>query len=402
MATGAETGEVQDDLGDAEDLDRLGQRARSCRSGRRSRPAAGPGRGRWAGRRRPTTATSACRSSATVLVAVHAGGDRARPRPDEAGPGQRQLAAVEPPLDRPDGRVRVGGRRPPAARGVPPGTARAARSRARTRRPAVRASMPFSMPRRWWSRNRTSSCRSSRFGPGGALPGQPWTQLPTRVRVGARAPFLHPERRVHVAVHPAADRVDRDLDRVVVRGQRPLPPVRPVGLVAQPREQPRRRDFEPGAPLVQPAGAAEGRVRRHGIHRDLAHRVLRQLAGRDAAAAVVDVVDVPVVRAHARDDRAKMGRTQLGDLDRGEGAVADAPHRDRAARPGLDGGPLDRVVPVARLVGGVLVEGDARRRTRSRGRPPGNRHSRAPRASGRGRCPCRGASCPCRTGSSRR
>ena len=58
----------------------------------------------------------------------------------------------------------------------------------------------------------------------------------------------------------------------------------------------------------------------------------------------------------------EMRRPELRDLDRGEPAVADAPHPDRAVAPRLGGEPLDGVVAVQRLVLGVLVERDAARR----------------------------------------
>ena len=148
--------------------------------------------------------------------------------------------------------------------------------------------------------------------------------------------------------------------------------------------------------------AAEAGVGRHRVHRDLADRVLAQLAGRHAAADVVDVGQVAVVGALDGHDRAEVRRPQLRDLDRGERAVADAPHPDRAVAPRLGGEPLDGVVAVERLGLGVLVERDARRTSRCRGRRPG---TKAIAAGGelrrRARCPRCAASCPCRTGSSR-
>ena len=135
---------------------------------------------------------------------------------------------------------------------------------------------------------------------------------------------------------------------------------------------------------------------------DLADRVLAQLARRHAAADVVDVGQVAIVGALDRDDRPEVRRPQLGDLDRGERAVADAPHPDRAVAPRLGGEPLDGVVAVERLGLGVLVERDARPTSRSRGRRPGTR--RSPRAASHvaaRRCRRCAASCPCRTGSSR-
>ena len=113
---------------------------------------------------------------------------------------------------------------------------------------------------------------------------------------------------------------------------------------------------------VAPGVAAECRIGRHRVHPDLADRVLAELAHRHAAADVVDVAQVAVVGAHDRDDRPQVRRPQLRDLDRGERAVADAPHPDRAVAPRLGGQPLHGVVAVERLGLGVLVERDPARR----------------------------------------
>ena len=177
-----------------------------------------------------------------------------------------------------------------------------------------------------------------------------------------RAAGLHPQRGVHVGIHPAADVQDGRLDGVVVRGQRARSPVRAVVLLAEPLDEPRRRRLEAGEPPLAPVGTPERRVRRHRVHRHLADRVLAQLADRDAAADVVDVGPVAVVRALDRDDRAQVRRPELGDLDRGERPVADAPHPDGAGAPRLGRQPLDGVVAVERLGLGVLVERDAARR----------------------------------------
>ena len=179
-------------------------------------------------------------------------------------------------------------------------------------------------------------------------------------RGGARS--LHPEGRIDVRVHPAADVEDRRLDGVVVGRERSGTPVRPVVLLAEPLDEPRWRRVEAGQPFGTPCLAAEGGIGRHGVHRDLADRVLAELARGHAATDVVDVAQVAVVRAHDRDDRAEVRRAQLRDLDRGERAVADPPHPDRPVAPRLGGQPLDGVVAVERLGLGVLVERDAARR----------------------------------------
>ncbi len=357
-------GQVEDDLRHAEDGHRVDQRVRrERRPGALVRPqVAGEAVRRPAGAPRQRRARAGRRP---VVVPVDPGRRSGLVRllssRDEPAL-ERQCARGEPPLAAHGGRMRIGGRRAPSPRQL---------GRERVRRGVVALEPDH-----------------RRLGVGAVVdPAQVVVQESDQlmevvdVRSGWRvarpavdpvaderpgrggAQRLHPERRVHVAVHPAADRVDRDLDRVVVRSEGALPPVRPVGLVAQPLEQPRRGRLQAGAPLVQPALATERRVRGHRVHRHLADRVLRQLADRHAAAPVVDVVHVPVVRAHARHDRPQVRRPQLRDLDGRERAVADAPHRHRARRPRLDRGPLDRVVPVARLVLGVLVEGDAARRS---------------------------------------
>ena len=95
-----------------------------------------------------------------------------------------------------------------------------------------------------------------------------------------RKALLHPEGRIDVRVHPAADIQDGRLDRVVVGGEGPAPPVRPVVLLAQPLDQPRRRRLEPLQPALAPVRTPERRVGWHRVHRDLADRVLAQLAER--------------------------------------------------------------------------------------------------------------------------
>ena len=85
-----------------------------------------------------------------------------------------------------------------------------------------------------------------------------------------------------------------------------------------------------------------------------------------------------------RDDRAQVRRAQLRDLDRGEPAVADAPHPDGAVAPRLRREPLDRVVPVARLPSLYSSSATPPERCRSRGRRPGTARSRGGRSTRRG------------------
>ena len=75
----------------------------------------------------------------------------------------------------------------------------------------------------------------------------------------------------------------------------------------------------------------------------------------DAAAAVVDVVRVAVVRRAHRHDRAEPGRAQSRDLERVEPAPRDAPHADVPVAPGLLPDPADDLQGVVLLLLGVLV-----------------------------------------------
>ncbi len=182
-------------------------------------------------------------------------------------------------------------------------------------------------------------------------------QRPAR---GIDAALEHPQGRIDVAVHPAADQERRHGQAGPVRGERALPPERPVVLLAAPFEQPDRGLLQPLAPLRLPGLAAVEGPGRQGVRADHADRVLAQLAGGGAAADVVDIVGVAVVGGIDRHDRPQVRRPEQRHLDRGEAPPADPPHPDVAVRPGLGGQPLDRVVAVVRLVRRVLAPGDSR------------------------------------------
>ncbi len=194
-----------------------------------------------------------------------------------------------------------------------------------------------------------------------------------RPHAGVAASLLDPEGRVDVGIAPAGDLEHRAFERVVVGGQRPAPPVGAVGLLADPREQPRRRVLEARAPLVPPFRTAERGQRRHRVHAQLADGVLALLTRGDAPAADMDVVAIPVVGGVHRQDRAEVRRTELCHLDRGEAPVADAPHADAAVAPGLRGEPFDGVVAVLGLGLGVLVLGDTRGAARATDVEPAQR-----------------------------
>ena len=189
---------------------------------------------------------------------------------------------------------------------------------------------------------------------------------------------------VDIRIHPAAERAGSP-----PRSRRSPGRASPGASTARRAARAARRTARAASPRAAPASASAShrpRRRRSGgiaFIADLADRVLAELAGGDAAADVVDVGQVAVVGRLDRDDRAQVRRPQLGDLDRGEPAVADAPHPDRPVAPRLRGEPLDRVVAVEGLRLGVLVEGDRRRTIPCHGRRPGTGRSRA----GRGTSP---------------
>ena len=359
--------QVQDELRDADDRHVLAQLRRRERQAARARRAAGRGRGRWAASPRPTTGTRRCRRSPGDAAArsdpSRRAPDRGRrsaparavavPRP---GPGLRQ-----PQLERHRAGhgERVG--RPPAPRprlrerfGIGPGPLEPGDGRLVL--PAVVDVLEVAIEEAHELvqpvdvRARVGVVRE-RVDPVA-------DQRPAR---GVDAPLLHPERGVDVGVAPARDLEHRALDGVVVRRERAAAPVRAVELLADPGEQPGWGALEAVAPLVAPALAAERRPGRHRVHPQLADGVLALVAGGDAAAADVDVVAVAIVGGVHRQDRAQVGRAQLRDLDRGEAAVADAPHADAAVAPRLRGQPLHGVEAVERLGLGVLVHGDAGR-----------------------------------------
>ena len=178
-----------------------------------------------------------------------------------------------------------------------------------------------------------------------------------------RAAGLHPERRIDVGVVPAADVEDRNADGVVVRRQRALAPIRPVGLVTEPREEPGRGRLESRPPVVPPGPPSERCVRRHRVHRDLADRVFAELADGHAPTAVMDVVEIAVVGRHDRHDRLEGGWPEHRDLDRGEAAVGDAPHADVPVAPRLGRKPGDGLDAVVGLVGAVFIDRDPARRS---------------------------------------
>ena len=121
----------------------------------------------------------------------------------------------------------------------------------------------------------------------------------------------------------------------------------------------------------------------------------------DAAADVVDVVRVAIVRGVDRHDRPEVGRPEHRHLDRREAALADPPHPDVAVRPGLGREPLDRVDSRRASPRRCTRRGRSRGCCRCPGCRAGRRHSRGRRATGRGPRRSPSASRPCGRGSSR-
>ena len=108
-----------------------------------------------------------------------------------------------------------------------------------------------------------------------------------------------------------------------------------------------------------PALADGGRIRRARVEGEHRGGPRQRLDPEQAAAHVVDVVGVAVVRGADRDDRLQRRRPAGGDLERVEAAPGDPEHARRARAPGLGGEPGEHLDGVVLLLGQVLVEEDA-------------------------------------------
>ena len=192
--------------------------------------------------------------------------------------------------------------------------------------------------------------------------------------------------RVRIAVEPAADGEDGDLDRRVVLAHRPVPPEVVTPLVAEPGLQ-RHGDLgHPLLPHLAPAVADERRIGRQGEER-LEHRAPVERVGEQAAAHVVHVVGVAVVGRARGDDRPELGRPEGGDLQGVEPGPRVADHPDLPGAPRLAGQPGDRRDGVVQLLRQVLVARGSRRTRPSRGSRAARRRSRDRRGSrGTARC----------------
>ena len=183
-----------------------------------------------------------------------------------------------------------------------------------------------------------------------------------RVRPRADQPLARPgqaleqaQDAVGVAVGPAADGVDGDLDGGVVLADRAVLPVGVAALVREPGVDPRLVGLEALLPELAPALADGGLVRRLALPVQHAGAPVQQVGGQHAAALVVHVVGVAVVGAHERDDRLQRRRAAGGQLQAVEAAPRDAGHADAAGAPRLGGDPGDDLEEVLLLLRVVLV-----------------------------------------------
>ena len=220
------------------------------------------------------------------------------------------------------------------------------------------SSIPFGSSRSQRANQRTISGTRSMCGPGIDVAGDMWLHGPISTRRGQRHRLVSAERDVRVPVGPAGDDHRRALDPLVARPERAVPPVRPVGLLLEPAQEPGLGAFDPAQPLVPPALAVDRGGRREdvaGRHVDLPVDEVERL---EHAAHVVDVVGVAVVRGVDRDDRPERGRALHRDLERVEASPGGAVHPDASRRPLLGSEPGDRLDEVGLLLRRVLVDGD--------------------------------------------
>ena len=141
-------------------------------------------------------------------------------------------------------------------------------------------------------------------------------------------PAIQPQRRVRIAVAPAADQERRAADR---RRPSPTEPLRQYGPSVWCRSHCSRYGSLCGEVLLPDAAQSSQRpfgVGRHRVPRDHARAVPADVVVHaQQAAAVVAVVGVAIVREVDRDDRGQVRRCEGRDLERREAAVGDADHR---------------------------------------------------------------------------
>ena len=169
-----------------------------------------------------------------------------------------------------------------------------------------------------------------------------------------------PQRRVGIAVAPAADQEDGTADAIDDVSDGAVAPVRAVGLMAQPLQDVRLIPGKMLLPDLRPVGQRGRGCRRQCVERDHECAVEARIEQHArVAATVVAVVGVAIVREVDRHDARQVRRCVARHLERREAAIGDADHVDVAVAPGLRGAPLDHVVPVALLAQRVLVARDA-------------------------------------------
>ncbi len=193
-------------------------------------------------------------------------------------------------------------------------------------------SMPLSTPFSQRSHQRTCSCRIPIGGPGTPRTGSLWPHGPMRPFRGTGKPFEQAQHGVRVPVRPAADGVHGAADRRVVLADRAVLPVGVAALVGEPGLDERRRPLEAVEPRARASVPDEPWVGRHRVEGEHAGRPVQHVHREHAAAAVVDVVRVAVVRGEEAHDRLQRRRLPRGELQAREPAPRVAGHRRRSRR----------------------------------------------------------------------
>ena len=163
-----------------------------------------------------------------------------------------------------------------------------------------------------------------------------------------------PRHRVGVGVVPSADEQHRRFDRVPVLAHRAVLPVRVAMRMLEPCRDEERLVLQPRQPGLAPALADHlgiGWPRRIGEHRGRPAEILVE----QAAALVVDVVRIAVVRRAQGDHRPEGRRSPRRHLQPVEAAPRDSHHADATAAPRLGGEPRDDRDRVVLLLRRVLV-----------------------------------------------
>ena len=146
--------------------------------------------------------------------------------------------------------------------------------------------------------------------------------------------FHQAKDRVGIAVGPAADRIDRALDGVVILTDRAMAPIVVAALVAEPGNQRHLVAGDTREPHLAPRLADHGAVGRPADDAEDAGTPADRIV-EDTTALPMHVVGIAVVGRGDRDDRLELGRSSRGDLQPGETTPGDADHADRAGAPGL-------------------------------------------------------------------